>query len=322
MIDINDFEVNLSDLNGKVSDEDIYYHYLGDFEDNSWFSAPWRSDTNPSLRISYYKNRWVWTDFGEDNRPKHAINFVMRLYNITYFEALERIYKEVYLNNEPNNKSKSVIKTESTSYCKIRQEFFTFELDYWKPANITKQDLLYWDIYSGEIRHNGRVWHQSKESDPLFIYMFDKKIPIYKGYRPYAKDKHCKFYAKNVSNHIQGLDKLTGKSKILIITKSYKDVIVWSKLGYDAIAPHTENMFISPFDFYDLQLKYPIIYLNYDNDDVGVKKSIEYTNMYGINYFNIPLNTCCKDVFEFVCNSSYNELDELLKQKLKRDGIY
>lgn len=321
MWNFSNIEISEKDLKKIVSDEDIYLHYLGDFEDNSWFSAPWRRDTNPSLRITYYNNKWVWTDFGEDPRPKSSIDFVMRYYNISYREAISKVYEDIVLNNKNNLLSKKIIKNEIKSFCKIRSEYFDFELDYWKPAEITRDDLLKWNVYSGEIRHNGVIWHTSKLGDPLFIFMFDKNIPIYKGYRPYSKDKLFKFYAKNVSGHIQGYDRLPDKGKILIITKSYKDIIVWNKLGYPAIAPHTENMFISPFDLYELQMRFEHIYVNYDNDDVGVKKSIEYTSTYNLYYFNTPIDSCCKDVFEFICKYSYNELDFLFKQKLKRDGI-
>jgi hypothetical protein len=320
-MDINDFEVTLNDVRNKISDEDIYSYYLENFEDNSWFSAPWRRDSTPSLRISYYKDKWVWCDFGEDSKPKDAISFVQRYHNVSFRDALQIIYNNIYKNKEFTSISKKVIKNETFSYCKIRKELFDFELDYWKPAQFTAKDLEYHNVYSGLIRHNGRLWHESIIGDPLFIYMFDKIIPIYKGYRPLTKDPKLKFYGKNISNHIQGLDKLPETGKILIITKSYKDVMVWNKLGYPAIAPHTENMFISPFDLYDLQMRFEFIYVNYDNDETGIKKSIEYTEKYNINYFNLPSSSNCKDVFEFVTKNNYNNLNNLFLEKQKRDEI-
>lgn len=322
MWSFDDVEILPEDIKNKVSDEDIYSYYLGDFEDNSWFSAPWRSDSDPSLRVSYYNNKWVWCDFGEDSRSKTAIDFVMRYYEISYREALKKVYEDIVLNNKNNLLSKRIIKNETKSFCKIRTEFLPFELDYWTTANITKKDLNYWGVYSGEIRHNGILWHISKPGDPLFIYMFDKHIPIYKGYRPFSKDPKYKFYGKNISGHIQGWDKLPTSGDILIVTKSYKDVMVWGKLGYSAIAPHTENMFISPFDMYELQSRFNNIYVNYDNDKVGIEKSIQYSNQYGLCYFNLPTSTNCKDPFQFVICNNYNELDELFKNKLKRDGVY
>lgn len=321
MIDFKDSEITYYDFVQEISDEDVYFHYLGDFENNSWFSAPWRSDTTPSLRITYYKDKWVWTDFGEDSRPKDSINFIERYYNVDRIEAVKKGWEDIVLNsNRELNLKKSIIPHEIQSYCKLTK-FTDFELEYWKKANITERDLQYFNVYSGEIRHNNFLWHKSKKNDPLFIYMFDKKIPIYKGYRPFSKNSKLKFYAKNVCNHIQGLEKLPNFGKILIITKSYKDVIVWYKLGYPAIAPHSENMFISPFDLYDLESRFEHIYVNYDNDDTGVKKSLMYCTQYNLKYFNIPKNTNCKDCFEFVCNNSYEKLEALFKNKLLRDNV-
>ena len=321
MLSINNIEVSSkNELNLYISDEDIYKYYLGDFEDNTWFSSPWRVDPKPSLKISYYKNNWVWVDYGEDPRPKDSINFVEKLYNISYNAALQKVYKDIYLNTNYEKSIISSVKIEKKSFCKIRSNFHSWELDYWKKVDILEKDLKYWNIYSGEIRYDGRLWHKSIEKDPLFIYMFDKTVPIYKGYRPYANDSLLKFFCKNTAGHIQGWDKLPPTGDILIITKSYKDVLIWWKLGYPAIAPHSENMFISPFDVYDLQSRFKNIYVNYDNDATGVKKCIEYTNEYGLKYFNLPISTNCKDPFQFVVCNNYDDLNNLFLEKLKRDG--
>jgi hypothetical protein len=319
MYNFNNAQVTLDDFKNHISDEDIYNYYLGSFEDNSWFSSPWRNDTDPSLRISYYNKKWVWTDFGEDPRPKSGIDFIMRYYNISFYDALQKGWADIMQVDEPSLKKK-VIKYSSTSYCEIRG-MLDFELDYWAQAHITKKDLEYFNVYSGEIRHNRILWHRSIKEDPLFIYMWDKKTPIYKGYRPFAPESKLKFYAKNTSGHIQGLDKIPETGNILIITKSYKDVIVWWKLGYTAIAPHSENMFISPFDLYELESRFDHIYINYDNDETGVKKSIQYSSEHNLKYFNLPVITNCKDPFQFVSCYGYDELNNLFLQKLKRDGI-
>lgn len=311
--------VSLEEFQQHITNEDIFFYYLGDFENNSWFSSPWRNDTTPSLRISYYKNKWVWTDFGEDSRPKDGISFIMRYYNISFYEAIQKGWQDITEKATPLTKKK-IIKHDAKSYCSIRN-LNDHELEYWGKANIDQQDLNFFDVVSGEIRHNGILWHSSKKDDPLFIYMWDKKTPIYKGYRPFAPNSRLKFYSKNISGHIQGWDKLPETDDILIITKSYKDVIVWWKLGYPAIAPHSENMFISPFDLYNLESRFKHIYINYDNDETGVKKSIQYSSEHNLKYFNLPVSTNCKDPFQFVVCNGYNDLNGLFLEKQKRDAI-
>lgn len=312
-------DISIQEFKSNISNEDIFFYYLGDFENNSWFSAPWRTDTDPSLRISYHNDNWVWTDFGEDPRPKDGISFIMRYYNIDFISAIQKGWEDIKTANTTSIK-KNVIKHDSKSYCSIR-DLNDFELDYWAKASINKNDLDHFNVYGGEIRHNGYLWHTSKEKDPLFIYMWDKKTPIYKGYRPFAENHRLKFYSKNTSGHIQGYDLLPKTGDILIITKSYKDVITWHKLGYPAIAPHSENMFISPFDLYELESRFKHIYVNYDNDDTGVKKSIQYSSEHNLKYFNLPISTNCKDPFQFVVCNSYNDLNNLFIEKQKRDLI-
>lgn len=311
----------LEELHKYVSEEDIYTHYVGEFSNNTWIVSPFRpTEKVPSFRINYYNNSWVWTDFGLDPRPKNAVALVMNLYNIEYIDALNKIYQEVYLNNDHTILIKKAIKTENKTYCKIRKEYHQFELDYWNKVDIKKEDLLYWKIYCGEIRNKGIVWHSSIQNDPLFIYMFDIQASIFKGYRPFAPSNKQKFYSNNITGHIQGWDKLPDKGNIVIITKSYKDVIIWWKLGYPAIAPHSENMFISPANLYELESRFKHIYINYDNDETGVKKSIQYSSEHNLKYFNLPKATNCKDPFQFVVCNSYNDLNNLFLEKQKRDG--
>jgi hypothetical protein len=321
MIDFSDFKISSKEeLNRYVSDEDIYSFYIGPINNNKWFKSPFRpNEKSPSFRISYYNDKWVWIDYGLDPRPKDAINFVMDYFSLSYYDSLDKIYKDIYLNKDHK---KLIIETEtihSFSYCNIRAEFEDFELEYWNQVNINKEDLLYWNIFSGEIRHNGVVWHSSKRNDPLFIYMWDKSLPRYKGYRPYSKDQKLKFYAHNIANHIQGIEYIPSKGDMLIITKSYKDIIIWNKLGYPSIAPHSENMFLTPFDVYDLQSRFKKIYVNYDNDETGVLKSSKFTKEYGLNHFNLPKSCNCKDPFEFIIKNSYDDLNNLFKEKIQKD---
>jgi len=307
-----------------ISEEDIYIHYLGDFDNNTWIKSPFRpNEKAPSFKISYYKSKWVWTDFGRDPRPKDPINLVQELYNLNFIDAINKIYSDVYLNCTSSKTIKSILPKTIYSSCKIFTEFKDFEFKYWEDALFTMKDLNELNIHSGEIRNNGIVWNNSTAIDPSFVYLFDKHSPIYKGYRPYSADPKNKFYAYNVVGHIQGYDLLPETGDILIITGSYKDVGVWKKLGYPAIAPHSENMFISPFDLYDLQKRFKHIYVNYNTDLTGITKSIQYTNEYDLKYFNIPSTYGCTDPFELIMldpTSNYELLDDLFKKKFKRDN--
>jgi hypothetical protein len=70
--------------------------------------------------------------------------------------------------------------------------------------------------------------------------------------------------------------------------QSYKDVMVWNHLGIDAVCPPTEALFINEDHLNYFKLIYKNIIVNFDNDETGVKKSIEFTQQDNLGYFNIP----------------------------------
>lgn len=299
-----------------ISSYSIFRHYFGDFEKNDyWCKSPFRDEDDPSFRISFYENEWKYTDFGESPYPKDSIDFVMRTEGLSFYEALEFIY-----DNISNESSQPIIeKQPNKTFCKINQEFTQEELDYWAKALITKEDLINYNIYRGEIWLNGKAIYSSKHGDLLFIYLFDKLNKIWKGYRPYETLHKRKFFSNNVNNHIQGYDRLPETGDILVITKSYKDIIVWNKLNIHAIAPHTEHLIIDNEIMLELKARFKCIYVNFDNDATGVKNSTSFVKEYQLSYFNIPNNLNSKDPFECVTNHNYELLLELFNEKLKRD---
>lgn len=319
---------NKEQLKYYVSDEHIYKYYFGEFELDIFYHSPLREeDSTPSFRISYYNNELKWRDFGISLNPMNAVEFVMYKFNIDYYTALNKIYYDIYLNTDIsfqndslNNNSIFNQKRKSYSSVSYRTWLYDWEYDYWKLANITKEELQYYKIYGGEIRHNGIIVHNSKIGDPYFIYLFDKEQKIYKGYRPYSPDGALKFYSHNINNHIQGEEYLPKTHDYLIITKSYKDCIVWNKLGYPAIAPHAESIFIDPKKLNDFKLRFKNIYVNFDNDSTGVKQSIKFTTENELCYFNIPLETRTKDPYEFVVKYDYQTLNDLFVKKILYDS--
>ncbi len=317
MWSLNDGIISLQEFRSKISDECIYQHYLGNFNNNSWFSAPWRSDTTPSLQITYYKGEWVWRDFGEDVRPNNAINFLKRYYNIEFPEVLTIAYNDIVNNDGPLYIKKTPIIKPDVSYLELN-DISNSEMWYWNKANIDKTILKKFDVYSGNIKHNGITWHNSTPEDPLYIYMYDINNEIYKGYRPLSKSKLSKFYSHNITNHIQGYSKLPGKGNNLIITKSYKDVLIWYKAGYPAIAPHSESMFINDDIFKELKQRFKNVFLNYDNDTTGMEQITKFSSKYPVIPLIIPILSKCKDPFEFITNNnSYNQLNNLILSKLE-----
>lgn len=60
----------------------------------------------------------------------------------------------------------------------------------------------------------------------------------------------------------------------LVITKSMKDVMTLYNLGIPAIAPISENCFLSESQYNKLKNKYKNLILLYDNDRPGLRAMI------------------------------------------------
>lgn len=242
-----------------------------------------RGETNPSLIIDYYNDELVWRDMGYDIRPADAVNFViymesLRGNNMTYQEALRFILEGI-----PDYEHSPVIRLKKKNRLKIRYRitYEDYELDYWRSQKIPLEILLAYRVYPCEI-WNSKLWYYSNVKDPVFCYLFDSETPIWKAYRPLAKT--TRFISKNTKDHIQGYDMLFDHDTC-IITKSYKDVMTYALLGYPAVAPHSENILISPDHIRYLTNRYQNVILNFDNDEAGIRGVKQYQDLYGLPYF-------------------------------------
>lgn len=308
MYNLNNININTFEELG-ITELDIYMHYFGDINENEvWFNSPFRSDSKPSFRVSYYKGRWVWTDFGLSPYPDNVMSFVMKMENLSYKEALNFCYTNI----GSTGKILQVIEKSKKTSCFISQKFRQVELDYFKQANISESDLINFSVYTGEIYLNNNLYMSSSIKNPVFIYMFDLAKEKYQGYQPLKTNK---FFNHNIPEETLGFNKLKYRTDLLVITKSYKDVMVWGHLGIDAVCPPTEALFINEDHLNYFKLIYKNIIVNFDNDETGVRKSIEFTQKYHLGYFNIPKGLA-KDPFEVVIKYGYNTLQNLLNKKI------
>ena len=83
--------------------------------------------------------------------------------------------------------------------------------------------------------------------------------------------KIYRFLSNWSSKLIQGSKQLPSSGDYLVVTKSLKDVMTLYELNIPAIAPCSENSFLSQTQFDRLKLKFKKIYLFYDNDLPGIR---------------------------------------------------
>ena len=103
----------------------------------------------------------------------------------------------------------------------------------------------------------------------------------------------------------------------LVITKSLKDVMVLYEHGITAIAPCSENLFVSDSQYDKLKRKYKHIYLFYDTDQPGIKAMCKIKKQYpDLRVLFLPRHGNDKDISDFrKAHGSKNTVELINKVK-------
>ena len=242
------------------------------------FVSPLRRDKSPTCAFQYSGNTLRYYD----NRPGEfcgdAISLVMHLKNLTYQEALLDIYKTMKLstsNHILTRKSKIDLVKKGSTEIKLKfKEFSNKELEYWKQYGISLETLQRFNIRScTEIyikKQNGDLGSCVRGSEMCFAYIFaDNSVKVY-----FPEREAYRFISN--SRWIQGLEYLDNP-KLLVITKSMKDVVCLSLFGIQAIAMQGESVLPPAW----LVNKYNCVYLA-DNDAPGKRAAVLIRKKYNI----------------------------------------
>lgn len=262
----------------KITEEDIMRHYLGfDFQVGRPYSSPFREDKNPSFALYYTKDRGLrFKDF--NGLQGTCFDLVMNLYGATFVETLNIINTDLGLNIgkvKATGATRKIISSykpeviERKRLIQIKPQHWTkVDAKYWKQFGITSKILKRFNVYSAKfVFLDKQLILQYMDYSPIYAYKFNGRTKIY---RPLADKTQFKWMSNVQHEDLQGLEQLEYKSDTLIITKSLKDVMCLYMLGYEAVAPQSENT-RTQFDLLkELIPKYEKIIILYDNDEAGM----------------------------------------------------
>ena len=266
----------------RVPEEQIMEHYLGVPIQKGLFRSPLRRDNKPTC--SYYRDkrgRLIMKDFsGAFSGDAFAV--VMEKFQCSYYMSLQIIANDfgiIRRKDLTKHRPKieySGIKFEEKESAKIQiqtREFNEKELNWWLSYGITKQTLEKFRVYPVD-----KAWL----NDQLFYQNLDNKLVF--GYYGGIKDgnelwrcyfpgrKSYKFISNWKQDQIQGAHMLSTEcNDYIVITKSLKDVMALYEFGIPAIAPCSENLFVTTSQYERLKARYKHIFLLYDNDLPGVQ---------------------------------------------------
>jgi hypothetical protein len=304
------------------SDETYFEYYLGIKISKKLFRSRIREDKHPTC--SFYRNQrgeLIYKDFG-DGSNLTFIGLVMKMFNISYRQAINKIAKDFHLLDgemklTPVKRKKNVIEQEEPTKIQITEKKFSQEeLNWWKSFGITPDILQKYNVHS--CRHvfiNDELRVSFTKHNYIFGYYFGKADDgreLWKIYMPLRKEYRWK---NNLSSKvIQGYNMLPETGKVLVITKSLKDIMVFSKLSIPAIAPNSESQFIPKETMKELKKRFNRIIVFYDNDLTGLSRMREIRKEYpDFEYIWIPRKYKVKDASDFVQAYSLHEFIQLIR---------
>ena len=310
--------ITLDYILSKVTEYDIYAHYLGQFKVGAIYNSPFRKDKNPSFGVYYSKRtkQLLFKDHGT-GECGNVIKFVSLFTGITnYNDILKDIIKQLHITPDTTlDNSKQYIPSTDTVIGVVRQDFTSTDINYWQQFNISKETLKKFNVNS--IKYylcNGIVKGIYKPENPMYAY---KVYNNFKIYRPLA-DKYTKWRNNLTENDIQGFKQLPKTGDVLIITKSMKDVMCLYEMGISAISPSSESTFLPDKVLEQLKKRFKRIIILFDRDEAGVKYLRKMSLKTGLEGLLIHKKFKAKDVSDAIKANDFETIKKWLYENIKK----
>lgn len=314
------------------SEEEYLSRYCGIPVQKKLVNSPFREDRHPSC--SFFRassGRVLLYDF---SKPEYTCDFIkaaaMR-YNCTSREAMRLIAEDYGIVEKADPKREVITLPEfkqgpmplagDTDIRIAIGEWDKAHLAYWAKYNISLNLLKRYRVYrcikvylnGNEVyRGNGNVfgyfYGEGKSSE-------GERLEYWKIYFPGRKK--MRFLSSWKKDMVQGYKQLKEKGKLLVITKSMKDVMCLASFGVPAIAPSSESSFIPDEMYQELKKRFTHIVLFYDNDLAGIKGMIRVRKQHpGILCFFIPRNLGCKDFSDLTAKYGEEKSRDMIREAL------
>lgn len=315
----------------KYNSEETYMeHYLGIPVKKGLFKSPLRRDNTPTC--SFYRDscgRLIFKDFRGDFYG-NFIEVVKYKYGVSYPKALAIIANDFGIKQNPELKvNKSCIKEYSNnklekseeSIIKVKIKDFTEkELDWWRSYGITLNTLKKFFVFSCEIVFlNDQIYSYSSSTSFNFGYFCPSKDNNKQYWRIYyPQNRKYRFISNWNKTMIQGIHMMPKSGEFLVITKSMKDVMLCYELGIPAIAPNSENLFITDSQWDNIVIKFKHIFLLYDTDLAGVANSKRIKKKFPkIQVLLIPRKYKAKDITDLYKKLGTEKMLNLVEEAKK-----
>lgn len=311
-----------------LTQEQIFSYYIGeDVTKDNLFHSPLREDNIPSFSTYYHKNNqnllmfkdWATNDCGdfvELVRKKEGLSFKDALWKIVYDFGLGYINPNSNFNNSITINEKAFIKDPIKLGIKIRA-WNIEDKEYWGEYNINRKTLEKFHVFPiSHIFFNNKAFVAAKLA---YCYAENKDdILSYKIYQP--KEIKIKKWINNTKYCVhQGYTQLPENGKLLIITKSLKDVMcIYNNLLIPSIGLQSESISVKDIVMEEYKRRFKKIICLFDNDEAGQKAAVNFSNKFDIPFIMIPkYKNEVKDFSDLVKDKGINEAQKILKKLIR-----
>lgn len=302
------------DILSKVSEKDIMCFYWGEhlLDNQPIYKNPMRYDRKGTCYFKWKDGKYRLNDRAKGSSYNFdCFDYVMFLYGCNLYQALYRINDDMLIKATSKLlKDSRVIRQEqktsrrNINYQVTTREWNDLDKKYWAQfgINISTVDKIAKPVQSYLSDNGGFIFTKKYEydkNDPCYIYQFDERIKLY---RPNSTENKWKSTINNTD--IFGLNQLPHFGDTLYITSGAKDMMCLWEMGLNSIAPQSETIDI-PWDILtDLKCRFKRIIYLFDNDDTGIKMSVQFAESNDLDYIVLPKIDNCKDVAELVKKTS------------------
>lgn len=320
----------------KISSYDILNHYLQPYHNTGRLitgkniSNPFLAEKQktPSFNIfcALPQHEWRYKDFATGDEGS-CFDLVMKLFNVSFSEALEIISRDHCLNLETSNKTipppKQTAPEQPKSNFSVKKRPFSHaELAFWNKYNISTETLQRYNVAALEefsnVSKEGKPY-TVRSSPDKFIFAYDNATWL-KLYKP-LDEKQYKFQYLGIKEqgYIFGWKQLPDKGEKLFITGGEKDVMSLAAQGFNAISLNSETATLDKSIADELKLRFNHIIVLYDNDATGIKQSEILSVTHGFHKITLPtIPNNGKDISDYFATSgSLQEFDQLLSASLQ-----
>lgn len=327
--------ITIEEIFNNIDDEHIFSHYIGDdFIIGEVINSPLREDNVPSFGVFDSRKYGIllFKDLATGEKGD-AVIFVKKLFGYdSVYKACSRIALDFGLDEEYKICDTIKSDTEVVHYTFKKQKprveinlqikirsYNQIDINYWNSYNVSLPTLKKYNVFP--ISHYFINLFPVKCVTQTYCY-FEKKdnIHTYKIYQPFARNKKEKWKGNVDSSVWQGWEQLPESGEMLIITKSYKDIMsILDSCGIPSTAIQSESYIPKESVVNELKNRFTNIYILFDNDydnpdNPGRASAIKLSENFNIPYIEIPSEFKSKDFSDLVYNHGVEKAKNILNQ--------